>query len=185
MLTSKSIIAVILITIAVILLCTFPRWREEVRPESGSMLEIRPFPSRKSMFLTFNFMFVATLFLIVSILWQVTASNAVQVISSNNGFLGQSSRTAQILIGVNIAITGISAFIVMVYLLTLKSLDTLVDNDESSDQSFSLGDTQEEADSQTESRPGSQAESHTTNLSPISTPRQSTSLVSRRSVHLQ
>lgn len=78
------IVAVVLAFFCFILLATFPGWHEE-RDESGSDVEIKPFPSRPVSQAALALIFISTVFVLVSVLWQHTASVAASTIAQDMG----------------------------------------------------------------------------------------------------
>lgn len=84
LLTFLSIIAVILAFFCFILLATFPGWHEEV-DASGSEKEVKPFPSRPVSQAALALIFVSSVFILVSVLWQHTASVAASTVAQDMG----------------------------------------------------------------------------------------------------
>jgi magnesium-transporting ATPase (P-type) len=80
----NSIIAVIFSFICVLLLATFPGWHEETDSD-GSDREVKPFPSRPVSQIALAIIFIASIFVLVSVLWQHTASVAASVIAEDFG----------------------------------------------------------------------------------------------------
>ncbi|KAI1249271.1 hypothetical protein MGN70_008883 [Eutypa lata] len=78
------IIAIIFAFVCFLLLATFPGWHEEEDSE-GSEREIKPFPSRPVSQIALSIIFVATVFVLVSVLWQHTASVAASIIAQDFG----------------------------------------------------------------------------------------------------
>ncbi|KAF7717026.1 FIG1-like protein [Penicillium ucsense] len=78
------IVAVILAFFCFILLATFPGWHEEP-DESGSAVEVKPFPSRPVSQAALALIFVSSVFVLVSVLWQHTASVAASTIAQDFG----------------------------------------------------------------------------------------------------
>lgn len=78
------IIAIIFAFICLLLLATFPGWHEEEDSE-GSEREVKPFPSRPVSQVALVIIFIATIFVLVSVLWQHTASVAASVIAQDFG----------------------------------------------------------------------------------------------------
>jgi len=79
-----SIIAIIFAFVCLLLLATFPGWHEEEDSE-GSQREVKPFPSRPVSQVALAIIFVASIFVLVSVLWQHTASVAASVIAEDFG----------------------------------------------------------------------------------------------------
>ncbi|KAL2163508.1 hypothetical protein VTH06DRAFT_5566 [Thermothelomyces fergusii] len=72
------IIAIIFAFICLLLLATFPGWHEEESSE-GSEREVKPFPSRPVSQVALAIIFIASIFVLVSVLWQHTASVAASI----------------------------------------------------------------------------------------------------------
>ncbi|CAJ2509480.1 Uu.00g145060.m01.CDS01 [Anthostomella pinea] len=78
------IIAIIFAFVCFLLLATFPGWHEEEDSE-GSDREIKPFPSRPVSQIALAIIFIASIFVLVSVLWQHTASVAASIIAQDFG----------------------------------------------------------------------------------------------------
>ncbi|KAK3990899.1 Ca2+ regulator and membrane fusion protein Fig1-domain-containing protein [Cladorrhinum sp. PSN332] len=76
------IIAIIFAFICLLLLATFPGWHEEEDSE-GSEREVKPFPSRPVSQVALAIIFIASIFVLVSVLWQHTASVAASIIAQD------------------------------------------------------------------------------------------------------
>ncbi|KFH45988.1 hypothetical protein ACRE_032050 [Hapsidospora chrysogenum ATCC 11550] len=78
------IIAIIFAFICFILLATFPGWHEE-EDYDGMERDVKPFPSRPVSQIALAIIFIASIFVLVSVLWQHTASVAASVIAQDFG----------------------------------------------------------------------------------------------------
>ncbi|KAF4512030.1 hypothetical protein G6O67_001215 [Ophiocordyceps sinensis] len=78
------IIAIIFAFLCLLLLATFPGWHEEEDSE-GSEREVKPFPSRPVSQIALAIIFIASIFVLVSVLWQHTASVAASIIAQDFG----------------------------------------------------------------------------------------------------
>ncbi|KAG4423213.1 hypothetical protein IFR04_003711 [Cadophora malorum] len=78
------IIAIIFAFICLLLLATFPGWHEE-EDRDGSEREVKPFPSRPVSQIALAIIFIASIFVLVSVLWQHTASVAASIIAQDFG----------------------------------------------------------------------------------------------------
>ncbi|KAL6852732.1 hypothetical protein ACO1O0_007280 [Amphichorda felina] len=78
------IIAIVFAFICFILLATFPGWHEE-DDSDGSERDVKPFPSRAVSQVALAIIFIASIFILVSVLWQHTASVAASVIAQDFG----------------------------------------------------------------------------------------------------
>ncbi|RDW78240.1 hypothetical protein BP5796_06092 [Coleophoma crateriformis] len=78
------IVAIIFAFVCLLLLATFPGWHEE-EDASGSEREVKPFPSRPVSQVALAIIFIASIFVLVSVLWQHTASVAASIIAQDLG----------------------------------------------------------------------------------------------------
>ncbi|KAL2004294.1 hypothetical protein VTN02DRAFT_4019 [Thermoascus thermophilus] len=78
------IVALILVFFCFILLATFPGWHEEI-DSTGSEREVKPFPSRPVSQAALALIFISSVFVLVSVLWQHTASVAASTIAQDMG----------------------------------------------------------------------------------------------------
>jgi Ca2+ regulator and membrane fusion protein Fig1 len=78
-------VAVILAFICLILLATFPGWHAEEDRITGSQIDVKPFPSRPVCQVALALIFVGAVFVLVSVLWQHTASVAAASITEDFG----------------------------------------------------------------------------------------------------
>jgi hypothetical protein len=81
---SNSIVAIVFAFICLLLLATFPGWHEE-EDDHGSEREVKPFPSRAVSQIALAIIFIASIFVLVSVLWQHTASVAASIIAQDLG----------------------------------------------------------------------------------------------------
>jgi len=79
-----SIIAIVFAFICFLLLATFPGWHEEA-DDAGSEREVKPFPSRPVSQVALAIIFIASVFVLVSVLWQHTASVAASIVAQDLG----------------------------------------------------------------------------------------------------
>lgn len=79
-----SIVAIVLAFFCFLLLATFPGWHEETT-EDDSIRDVKPFPSRPVSQVSLALIFVASVFVLVSVLWQHTASVAASTIAQDLG----------------------------------------------------------------------------------------------------
>jgi Ca2+ regulator and membrane fusion protein Fig1 len=77
------IVAIIFAFICLLLLATFPGWHEE--DVDGSERDVKPFPSRPVSQIALAIIFIASIFILVSVLWQHTASVAASIIAQDLG----------------------------------------------------------------------------------------------------
>jgi hypothetical protein len=68
-----------------ILLATFPGWHVEEDEFTGSEIDIKPFPSRPVSQVALALIFVASIFVLISVLWQHTASVAAAGVAEDFG----------------------------------------------------------------------------------------------------
>lgn len=94
-----SIVAIVLAFIVFLLLATFPGWHTEDR--EGSDVDIKRFPSRAVSQAALTLIFIAAVFVLVSVLWQHTASIAAAQIAQDlgNGSIRSSVGTTAMILG--------------------------------------------------------------------------------------
>lgn len=92
--------ALIFAFLSFLLLATFPGWHEELNNQ-GSDIEVKPFPSRPVSQVALALIFVASVFILVSVLWQHTASVAASTIAQDlgNGSVKSGVGTSAMLLG--------------------------------------------------------------------------------------
>ncbi|KHO01015.1 Membrane fusion mating protein FIG1 [Metarhizium album ARSEF 1941] len=78
------IIAIIFAFLCILLLATFPGWHREQDSE-GSERNVKPFPSRAVSQVALTIIFISSVFVLVSVLWQHTASVAASIIAQDFG----------------------------------------------------------------------------------------------------
>jgi hypothetical protein len=123
------IIAIIFAFICLLLLATFPGWHEEEDSE-GSEREIKPFPSRPVSQIALSIIFVASIFVLVSVLWQHTASVAASIIAQDfgNGSVRSGVGTSAIVMGwFSFALLIIVTIGLLVMILSIRVLTELAD----------------------------------------------------------
>ncbi|KAI0475618.1 membrane fusion mating protein FIG1 [Xylariaceae sp. FL0804] len=123
------IIAIIFAFVCFLLLATFPGWHEEEDSE-GSERELKPFPTRPVSQIALAIIFVASIFVLVSVLWQHTASVAASIIAQDfgNGSVRSGVGTSAITIGwFSFALLIIVTIGLLVMILSIRVLTQLVD----------------------------------------------------------
>lgn len=112
------------------LLATFPGWHEEV-DERGSERDVKPFPSRPVSQIALALIFVASVFVLVSVLWQHTASVAASTIAQDlgNGSVKSGVGTSAMILGwFGFALLIIVTIGLLVMILSISLLDRLTDD---------------------------------------------------------
>lgn len=99
-LTRISIVAVVLAFVTFLLLATFPGWHRE-EDARGSDIDVKPFPSRPVSQVALALIFIASIFILVSVLWQHTASVAAAQVAQDfgNGAVKSGVGTAAMVLG--------------------------------------------------------------------------------------
>ncbi|KAJ5692477.1 hypothetical protein N7462_001900 [Penicillium macrosclerotiorum] len=126
------IVAVIFAFLCFILLATFPGWHDEI-DESGSDIEVRPFPSRPVSQVALALIFVSSVFVLVSVLWQHTASVAASTIAQDfgNGVVKSGVGTSAMVLGwFGFVLLVIVTIGLLVMILSIKIIKKLTDDDE-------------------------------------------------------
>ena len=80
----NRIIAIVLAFLCFLVLATFPGWHEDT-DATGSERDLRPFPSRPVSQASLALIFMSSVFVLVSVLWQHTASVAASTIAKDIG----------------------------------------------------------------------------------------------------
>jgi hypothetical protein len=127
--TLPRIIAIIFAFICLLLLATFPGWHEEEDSE-GSEREVKPFPSRFVSQISLAIIFVASIFILVSVLWQHTASVAASIIAQDlgNGSVKSGVGTSAIAMGwFSFALLIVVTIGLLVMILSIRVLNQLAD----------------------------------------------------------
>lgn len=119
-----SIVAIVFAFICLLLLATFPGWHEE-EDESGSEREVKRFPSRPVSQVALAIIFIASIFVLVSVLWQHTASVAASIIAQdfgNGSVLSGVGTTAMVLGWFGFALLIIVTIGLLVMILSIRVL---------------------------------------------------------------
>ncbi|KAL5000180.1 Ca2+ regulator and membrane fusion protein Fig1-domain-containing protein [Aspergillus recurvatus] len=125
------IIAIILAFICFIILATFPGWHEET-DASGSEVEVKPFPSRPVSQVALALIFVAAVFVLVSVLWQHTASVGASTIAQDlgNGSVKSGVGTSAMVLGwFGFGLMVVVTIGLLVMILNLRLLKQLTDDE--------------------------------------------------------
>lgn len=125
-----SIVAIILAFVTFLLLATFPGWHEERDARTGSDIDIKPFPSRPVSQVALALIFIASIFVLVSVLWQHTASVAAAQIAQDfgNGSVRSGVGTSAMVLGwFAFALFIIVTIGLLVMILSIHLLDRLTD----------------------------------------------------------
>ncbi|KAK2759832.1 hypothetical protein FQN54_002566 [Arachnomyces sp. PD_36] len=123
------IVAVILAFICFILLATFPGWHEET-DASGSEHEVKPFPSRPVSQAALALIFIASVFILVSVLWQHTASVAASTIAQDlgNGSVRSGVGASSMILGwFGFGLLVVVTILLLVMILSIRLLNELTD----------------------------------------------------------
>lgn len=126
--TLYRIIAIIFAFLCVLLLATFPSWYEEEDSE-GSDRVVRAIPSRAVSQVSLAIIFIASIFVLVSVLWQHTASVAASVIAQDfaNGVVKSGVGTSAMVLGwFSFALLIIVTIGLIVTILTISVVHQLV-----------------------------------------------------------
>ena len=113
-----------------LILATFPGWHEEVDERGSEVRDVKPFPSRPVSQVALALIFVASVFVLVSVLWQHTASVAASTIAQDfgNGSVKSGVGTAAMILGwFGFALLIIVTIGLLVMILSIQLLDDLVD----------------------------------------------------------
>ncbi|KAK3075593.1 hypothetical protein LTR53_000931 [Teratosphaeriaceae sp. CCFEE 6253] len=125
------IVAIILAFITFLLLATFPGWHEERDARTGSDIDIKPFPSRPVSQVALALIFIASIFVLVSVLWQHTASVAAAQIAQDfgNGSVRSGVGTSAMVLGwLGFALLIVVTIGLLVMILSIHLLDKLTED---------------------------------------------------------
>ncbi|KAF2261006.1 membrane fusion mating protein FIG1 [Lojkania enalia] len=125
------IVAIILAFFTFILLATFPGWHEERDRVTGSDVEVKPFPSRPVSQVALALIFISSIFVLVSVLWQHTASVAAATVAQDlgNGSVKSGVGTSAMVLGwFGFALLIIVTIGLLVMILSIIVLDRLTDD---------------------------------------------------------
>lgn len=131
--TTTSIVAIVFAFICFILLATFPGWHAETDSRTGSDVDVKPFPSRAVSQVALALIFIASIFVLVSVLWQHTASVAAAQIARDlgNGSVRSGVGTAAMILGwFGFGLLVVVTIGLLVMILSIHLLDKLTDADE-------------------------------------------------------
>ena len=126
-----SIVAIVLAFITFLLLATFPGWHEEHDARTGSDIDIKPFPSRPVSQVALAMIFISSVFVLVSVLWQHTASVAAAQIAQDfgNGSVKSGVGTSAMVLGwFGFALLIIVTVGLLIMILSIRLLDKLTDD---------------------------------------------------------
>ncbi|KAF4979513.1 hypothetical protein FZEAL_4281 [Fusarium zealandicum] len=122
------IIAIIFAFVCLLLLATFPGWHEETDSE-GSDREVKPFPSRPVSQIALALIFISAIFVLVSVLWQHTASVAASVIAQDfgNGAVRSGVGTSAMVLGwFSFALLIVVTIGLLIMILSISLLSSMV-----------------------------------------------------------
>lgn len=125
------IVAIILAFFCFLILATFPGWHEDV-DESGSQQQVHPFPSRPVSQVALALIFIASVFVLVSVLWQHTASVAASTIAQDlgNGSVRSGVGARAMILGwFGFALLIVVTIGLLVMIISISMLDKLTDED--------------------------------------------------------
>ncbi|QIX00220.1 hypothetical protein AMS68_005737 [Peltaster fructicola] len=125
------IVAIILAFITFLLLATFPGWHEERDARTGSDIDIKPFPSRPVSQVALAMIFISSIFVLVSVLWQHTASVAAAQVAQDfgNGSVASGVGTSAMVLGwFSLALLIVVTIGLLVMILSIQLLDKLTDD---------------------------------------------------------
>ncbi|KAL9094823.1 MAG: hypothetical protein Q9165_002772 [Trypethelium subeluteriae] len=124
------IVAIILAFVCFLLLATFPGWHEETDARTGSDVDIKPFPSRPVSQIALALIFISSVFVLVSVLWQHTASVAASQVAQDlgNGSVKSGVGTSAMVLGwFGFGLLVVVTIGLLVMILSIRLLDKLAD----------------------------------------------------------
>lgn len=127
----NSIVALVLAFIVFLLLATFPGWHEEHDLRTGSDVDIKPFPSRPVTQISLALIFISSIFVLVSVLWQHTSAVAAAQVAQDlgNGSIKSGIGTSAMVLGwFGFSLLIIVTIGLLVMILSIHLLDRLTDD---------------------------------------------------------
>ncbi|RVX75377.1 hypothetical protein B0A52_00730 [Exophiala mesophila] len=125
------IIAIVLAFLTFLLLATFPGWHTTTGHD-GSEQEVRPFPPRAVSQVALATIFIASVFILVSVMWQHTAAVAATTVAQDlgNGSVRSGVGTAAMVLGwFGFGLLVVVTLGLLVMILSIQLLDRLTDED--------------------------------------------------------
>lgn len=123
------IIALVLAFLTFLLLATFPGWHTSIGSD-GSEHEVKPFPSRPVSQVALATIFIASVFILVSVMWQHTAAVAASTIAQDlgNGAVKSGVGTAAMVLGwFGFGLLVVVTLGLLVMILSIQLLDRLTE----------------------------------------------------------
>jgi hypothetical protein len=123
------IIAIVVAFLTFLLLATFPGWHTTTTSD-GSEHEVKPFPSRAVSQVALATIFIASVFVLVSVMWQHTAAVAASTVAQDlgNGSVKSGVGTAAMVLGwFGFGLLVVVTLGLLVMILSIQLLDRLTD----------------------------------------------------------
>ncbi|CAI6333447.1 unnamed protein product [Periconia digitata] len=123
--------AIVLAFASVLLLATFPGWHEETDERTGSVVDVKPFPSRPISQIALSCSFVASILLLISGLWQHVGSvgaAAMADIAYHGSVHTDIGAQAVAMTWASFTLIMISAIALLMMILSILALDRLTDD---------------------------------------------------------
>lgn len=123
------IIAIVLAFLSFLLLATFPGWHTTTGHD-GSEQEVRPFPPRAVSQVALATIFIASVFILVSVMWQHTAAVAATTVTQDlgNGSVRSGVGTAAMVLGwFGFGLLVVVTLGLLVMILSIQLLNQLTD----------------------------------------------------------
>lgn len=123
------IIAIVLAFLTFLILATFPGWHTSTSAD-GSEQEVKPFPSRAVSQVALATIFVASVFVLVSVMWQHTAAVAASTIAQDlgNGSVKSGVGTTAMILGwFGFGFLVVVTLGLLVMILSIRLLDKLTE----------------------------------------------------------
>jgi hypothetical protein len=125
------ILSVVLTSVTMAVMATFPGWHVETNQETGSMVDVKPFPSPKVLGICVACMFLSTLFSLTAATWQhvaATSSASVVEYAFDKGWDTEVGSVAAGLVWAFFFMNAIVMLVLIILIYSIALLDRLTDD---------------------------------------------------------
>lgn len=123
-------ISVVLSCLAMLLLATFPGWHEETDETTGSLVDVKPFPSRPVSQVALLFSFISSVLMLVTSLWQHVGCVGAATLAESayyNNIKAEVGSGAMIMVWGSFTLTIVTMISLVAMIISIVILDRLSD----------------------------------------------------------